>query len=214
MPKLIVFNQVTLDGYFTGENGDLGWAHTRTEGDKEWSEFIGENAKSGGLLVFGRVTYEMMAGYWPTPQAMQNEPVVARHINAAPKVVFSRTLDQATWGNTRIVKGDPVTEMRRLKEAPGPDLVIMGSGTLVAPLAEANLIDEYQLVLVPVALGKGRTLFAGVKRMLTLQPTQTRTFRNGNVLLCYEPSPLSGQVGDQRSETRGRREQPAPARKG
>jgi dihydrofolate reductase len=63
MPKLIVFNQVTLDGYFTGENGDLGWAHTRTEGDKEWSEFIGENAKSGGLLVFGRVTYEMMAGY-------------------------------------------------------------------------------------------------------------------------------------------------------
>src|ERR1041385_3376947 len=174
MPKLIGFNLVTLDGYFTGENGDLGWAHTRTEGDKEWSEFIGENAKSGGLLVFGRVTYEMMAGYWPTPQAMQNEPVVARHINAAPKVVFSRTLDQATWGNTRIVKGDPTTEMRRLKEAPGPDLVIMGSGTLVAPLAEANLIDEYQLVLVPVALGKGRTLFAGVKRVLKLR----------NVLVC------------------------------
>jgi dihydrofolate reductase len=198
MPKLLVFNSITLDGYFTGENGDLSWAHTRTAGDKEWSEFIGENAKSEGLLLFGRVTYQMMAGYWPTPQAMQSEPVVAQHINAAPKVVFSRTLDKATWGNTRIVREDPVSEIRRLKEAPGADLVIMGSGTLVAPLAEAGLIDEYQLVLVPVALGQGRSLFDGVKRMLTLQPTRTRTFRNGNILLCYETKQQAGTAEDRR----------------
>jgi len=185
MPKLIVFNSVTLDGYFTGEHGDLSWAHSSTQ-DPEWQSFVSENAKGGGVLVFGRITYEMMASYWPTPLALQNDPVVARQMNALPKLVFSKTLERAEWNNTRLVQGDPVGEMRKLKQEPGQDMVILGSGSIVAQLAQAGLIDEYQLVVKPVVLGKGRTLFEGVRQTLTLRPARTRTFRNGNVFLCYE----------------------------
>ena len=77
MPKLVVFNQVTLDGYFAGENGDLSWAHARESQDAEWKAFVAENARGGGVLVFGRITYEMMASYWPTSAALKNDPIVA-----------------------------------------------------------------------------------------------------------------------------------------
>lgn len=204
MPKLIVFNQVSLDGYFTGENGDLSWAHARNREDPEFQSFVAENAQGGGVLVFGRVTYEMMASYWPTPAALQNDPVVAQQMNALPKLVFSRTLSQAGWNNTTLVKGDPAAEMRRRKQAPGQDMVVMGSGTLVAQLAQAGLIDEYQLVVIPVVLGKGRTMFEGVHQMLSMKPTRTRTFRNGNVFLTYEPASVAGD-GEERGAARGRR---------
>jgi dihydrofolate reductase len=187
MPKLIVFNSVSLDGYFSGPNGDLSWAHASESQDAEWTSFVAGNAKGEGLLVFGRVTYDLMAGYWPTPMALQNNPAVAERMNALPKVVFSRTMAKAAWNNTRLLKGDPATEMRKLKAGSGPDMVIMGSGSIVAQLAPAGLIDEYQLVVVPVVLGSGRTMFEGVTKMLNLKPIRTRAFGNGNVLLCYEP---------------------------
>src|SRR5260370_41696645 len=103
MRKLIVFNHVTIDGYFVDRNGDMRWAHNQ---DAEWNAFAAENASSGGELVFGRITYEMMASFWPTQQAVQSMPIVAEGMNKMPKVVFSRTLDQATWNNTKLVKGD------------------------------------------------------------------------------------------------------------
>jgi dihydrofolate reductase len=187
MPRLLVFNSVTLDGYFTGENGDLSWAHTRDSQDEEWKAFVSENAKGGGVLLFGRVTYDMMASYWPTPDALRDNPVVAERMNALPKIVFSRSLTEARWNNTKLAKGEPATEIRRLKQAPGADLVLMGSGTIVSQLAQEGLVDEYQFVVVPVALGKGRTMFEGVQQRLAMRPTQSRTFRNGRVLLCYEP---------------------------
>lgn len=187
MPKLVVFNSVTLDGYFTGEHGDLSWAYTRGSQDAEWQSFVAENAKGEGVLVFGRITYDMMVSYWPTQAALNNDPIVAERMNALPKVVFSRTLSQAAWNNTTLVKGDPAAEMRKLKQAPGPDMVILGSGSIVSQLAQEGLIDEFQLVVKPVVLGKGRTMFEGVKQMMTLKPTRTRSFGNGNVLLCYEP---------------------------
>lgn len=195
MPRVVVFNSVTLDGYFTGEHGDLSWAHRAESQDSEWTAFVAENAKGGGVLVFGRVTYDMMAGYWPTPDALKNNPTVAERMNALPKVVFSKTLNQAEWSNTRLVKGDPAAEMRRMKQAPGPDMAIMGSGTIVSQLAQEGLIDEFQLVVIPVALGKGRTMFEGVKWTLNLKPIRTRTFRNGNVLLCYGPVAEGGAAG-------------------
>jgi dihydrofolate reductase len=105
MRRLTVFNNVTLDGYFTGVNGDLSWVDNYKQ-DAEWNAFVGDNAKGGGTMLFGRVTYEMMSSYWPTPLAMKNDPVVAEHINNLPKVVFSKTLDKATWNNTKLVKGD------------------------------------------------------------------------------------------------------------
>jgi len=186
MRKLVVFNQVTLDGYFAGPGGDIGWAH-KHEKDEEWNAFVADNASAGGVLVFGRKTYELMASYWPTPQALKNDPVVAERMNGLPKVVFSRTLDKASWSNTTLVKGDLAQEVRRLKQEAGDDMAILGSGSIVSQLAQAGLIDQYQIVVNPVVLGKGRTLFEGIKDPLTLRLTNTRTFGNGNVFLSYEP---------------------------
>lgn len=184
MRKLIVFNQVTLDGYIADINGDMSWAHKQ---DAEWNTFVQENASGGGELLFGRITYELMTSYWPTPYAMQNDPIVAERMNNLPKVVFSRTLDKASWNNTKLVKGDMAAEIRKMKKEPGENMVIFGSGSIVSQLAQEGLIDEYQIVVNPVALGKGRTMFDGIKEKLTLKLTKTRTFGNGNVLLCYEP---------------------------
>ena len=186
MRKLIVFNSVTLDGYFSGENGDIGWAHENQ--DPEFNAFVEENAKGAqGTLLFGRVTYDMMAGYWPTPQARKDNPVVAEGMNNMPKVVFSRTLDKASWKNTTLVKGDPAAEVRRMKKESGPGMVIFGSGSIVSLLTQQRLIDEYQIVVVPVIIGEGRTMFEGVKDKLKLKRTKERTFGNGNVFLVYEP---------------------------
>jgi len=184
MRKLIVFNHVTLDGYFADVNGDMSWAHKQ---DAEWNAFAAENASGGGVLVFGRITYELMAGFWPTPFAIENMPTVAEGMNSMPKVVFSRTLNEAAWNNTKLVKGDIAAEMRKMKKEPGEDMAILGSGSIVSQLAQEGLIDEYQIAVNNIVLGKGRTMFDGIKEKLTLKLTKTRTFGNGNVLLCYEP---------------------------
>jgi dihydrofolate reductase len=184
MRKLVVYNAVSLDGCFTDMNGDMSWAH---KADPEWQAFVSENARGGGELVFGRITYEQMASFWPTPLAARSNPVVAERMNGLPKVVFSRTLNKATWSNTRLINGDLGTEVRTLKGEPGPNMVIMGSGSIVAQLAEADLIDEYQIVMNPTVLGKGRTLFDGLKTRLQLKLTNSRMFGNGNVVLSYAP---------------------------
>ena len=186
MPRLIVFNHVTLDGYFAGVNGDISWTHKDMQ-DAEWNTFVADNAKGGGRLLFGRTTYELMAGYWPTPAAIRNAPIVAEQMNNLSKVVFSRTLDKASWNNTKLVKGDLAAEIRKMKKEPGPDMVILGSGSIVSQLAQEGLVDEYQIVVNPIVLGKGRTMFDGLKGKLALKLTKTRTFGNGNVLLCYQP---------------------------
>jgi dihydrofolate reductase len=184
MRRLVVFNHMSLDGCFVDAHGDMSWAHA---GDAEWNAFVEENARGGGELLFGRVTYDLMAGYWPTPLAREHDPVVAERMNALPKVVFSRTMEHPSWNNTRLVRGDLAAEVRKLKEAPGPDMVIFGSGTIVAQLAQAGLIDEYQIVVNPIILGAGRTMFGGIREKLALKLTQARAFGNGKVLLCYEP---------------------------
>jgi dihydrofolate reductase len=184
MPKLVVYNSMSLDGYFTDTNGDMSWAHKR---DPEWQAFVTENAGSGGQLLFGRVTYDLMASFWPTSLAAQSNPIVVERMNNLQKYVFSTTLDKASWNNTRLFKGDLATEVRKLKQQPGPNIVIMGSGSVVAQLAEAGLIDEYQIVLNPLVVGSGRTLFEGVKRKLPMTLASSRAFGNGNVVLFYEP---------------------------
>src|SRR5688572_9713524 len=124
MPRLSAFEQVSLDGFFVDAGGDMSWAHKQ---DPEWNEFAASNASGGGALLFGRVTYEMMASFWPTPAAKQSLPVVAEGMNNMPKVVFSRTLKKASWKNTRLVKGDLAAEVRTMKREPGPDMAILGS---------------------------------------------------------------------------------------
>jgi dihydrofolate reductase len=186
MRKLTVFNHVSLDGYFTDANGDMRFAHKDNQ-DAEWDAFVAGNASGGGMLLFGRITYELMASFWPTRFAVENMPVVAGRMNNLPKVVFSRTLDRASWNNTKLAKGDMTDEIRKMKKEPGEDMAILGSGSIVSQLVQHGLIDEYQIVVNPVALGKGRTMFDGIKERVHLNLIQTRTFGNGNVLLCYEP---------------------------
>ena len=139
------------------------------------------------MLVFGRTTYEMMASFWPTPAAAEQFPVVAKQMNSLPKIVFSKTLKKASWNNTRQVRGDLVAEVRRMKNEPGEQMVILGSGSIVSQLAQADLIDEYQLLAVPIVLGEGRTMFEGSKKTLNLALAKTRTFRNGRVFSVYVP---------------------------
>ena len=180
--KLIMFNHVSLDGFFTDASGDMSWAHAR---DEEWQRFTNENAGGEAELVFGRKTYQMMAGFWPTPQAKQSLPKVAASMNRMRKHVFSRSLQQVDWENSVLVKGDLASEVRRIKAQSGPGLLIMGSGEIVSQLTEAGLVDEYQVVTVPIVIGQGRSLFDGVTTRPRLKLTKSRSFQNGNVVSWY-----------------------------
>jgi len=184
MRKLVAFEQVTLDGYFADANSDIRWAH-RGGDDAEWNAWVAENAQGGDTLLFGRITYEMMKSYWPTPAAKKDNPAVAEEMNRIRKVVFSRTLQNASWNNTTILNGDLAAEVRKLKQEPGKGITILGSGSIVSQLAQAGLIDEYEFVLNPVVLGKGRSLFEGLDKQLNLEMTRTRSFSNGNIVLWY-----------------------------
>jgi len=183
MARLCSFTMLSLDGCYADANGDMRWAHAS---DPEAKAFAAENAKSNGVLVFGRITYQMMASYWPTELAAKNDAAVAEGMNRMPKVVFSKTLRSAEWSGTTIASGELVGEVKKLKQGK-LDLVVLGSGTLVGALAQAGLIDEYQLLVNPLVLGDGRRLFAGVTGMPRLALESTRRFENGNVFLRYRP---------------------------
>jgi len=175
------FNFITLNGFFAGPGGDLSW-HRHGEEEAAYAE---EGVKGGSILLFGRITYQMMASYWPTPMAAQALPVVAEGMNRAEKIVFSRTLAKADWKNTRIMKGDIKQEIGKLKQTPGKDMTILGSGSIVRQFAEWGLIDEYQLMIDPVVLGDGAQFMKGLRQKLDLKLTGTRTFKSGVVLLTY-----------------------------
>lgn len=179
MRKLRVFESITVDGYFAGEDGDMSWAHGGD--DAEFAEWVAGNASAGGELLFGRKTYQTMASFWPTPLAAQQMPAVARGMNAARKYVASTTL-QPTWNNTHLLRGELLAAVRELKASPGPDVAVLGSGSVAAQLGEAGLVDEYQLVIIPVALGAGRTVFTSRRKLRLLDH---RVFRCGNVVVTY-----------------------------
>lgn len=185
MRKVTVFNFVTLDGYFEGpRKGDISW---HKHGAEE-NEYAAEMLKSGDTLLFGRVTYEMMASYWPTPNAIKSDPVVAERMNSADKIVFSRTLKRVEWNNTRLVKDNIEEETKKMKQMPGKDMTLLGSGSISTQFAQQGLIDEYQIMVDPVVLGDGTPIFKDIKHKLDLKLTSTRTFKSGVVLLCYLPN--------------------------
>ena len=181
MRKLRVFESISVDGYFTDSNGDMSWAHVSAE-DAEFSSWVSGNASSGGELLFGRKTYQMMEAFWPTPMAAKQMPAVAEGMNAARKYVASRTI-KPTWNNTTLLQGELVKAVRDLKASDGPDITVLGSGSVAAQLGDSGLVDGYQFVIIPVALGGGRTVFTkGCKLKLLEQ----RAFRSGNVVVMYE----------------------------
>lgn len=187
MRKLTAFNFISLNGFFKGPDNDISW---HKHGEEE-SDYSAEAMQKDNILLFGRITYQMMANFWPTPFAMEKDPRTARGMNNAEKIVFSNTLSQnsptiVAWNKTTVVSGDIVTEVRKIKEAPGKDMTILGSGSIISQFAEHGLIDEYQIMVDPVALVKGTPMFDGITQQLDLKFTGTRTFKSGTVLLNYE----------------------------
>ncbi len=180
MRKLHVFESISVDGYFAGAHGDMSWAHDGRD-DAEFAAWVSGNASSGGELLFGRKTYQMMEAFWPTPVAAQQMPAVAKGMNAARKYVASRTI-QPTWNNTHLLQGDLVKAVEDLKASDGPDITVLGSGSVAAQLGEAGLIDEYQFVIIPVALGAGATVFTKGRKLRLLDH---RAFPCGNVVVTY-----------------------------
>lgn len=185
MALIGAFISLSLDGCYADAHGDMSWAHSQ---DPEQAEFTAENAKGGGGLLFGRVTYDMMSGFWPSPQAAQMMPDVAAKMNALPKFVASRTMKTASWSNTTVIGADLGGELARLKASDTPDLTILGSGSIVAQLATAGLLDSLDVMLVPVTLGGGKRLFDGMPRALGWRREDVRQFSNGNVFLRYRPA--------------------------
>ncbi len=146
MRKVIMWNLVTLDGFFEGpKSWEIDW-HDYVWGE-ELERLSLEQSKSIGMLLFGRVTYQGMAGFWPSQKGE-----IAEFMNEVPKVVFSRTLSKADWNNTKLVRDHAEEEIIRLKKQPGKDLFIFGSANLSSTLTRAGLIDEYRLCVAPVVL--------------------------------------------------------------
>ena len=181
MSKLIMWNLLSVDGYFEGgKSWELDW-HPYIWGD-ELERFSLEQLRTAERLLFGRVTYEGMAAYW---QAVTGED--AGFMNRLPKVVFSRTLKRAEWANTRLVEGDPIAEIEELKRQGDGNMFVFGSATLSATLTEHGLFDEYRLGVAPVLLGRGRALFEPSSSRLRLQLLEARSLSNGGIILRYEP---------------------------
>ncbi|MEO8403399.1 MAG: dihydrofolate reductase family protein [Chitinophagaceae bacterium] len=186
MNKLNVFNFITLNGFYKGPNEDISW-HKEMVGEEE-NEHAEKNSNNPtpGILLFGRVTYQMMMAYWPTPMAQKNNPVIANGMNKAEKIVFSKTLKKADWNNTRIVNNNMIEEVKKLKETSGKDMTILGSGSIVTQLADAGLIDGYQFMMDPVVLGKGTPVFNGIHEALHLKLVNTKVHKSGVIVLNYE----------------------------
>ncbi len=184
MRKVYLFNMVTLDGYFEGpKKWEIDWHNV----DEEFNEFAIDQLNKTDAIMFGRVTYEGMAGYWPTPRAIENDPVIAARMNSIPKVVFSKTLRKAVWSNTRLVRDDLDGEIIRMKQEKGNDIAVFGSADLASTLVRKGLIDEYRLIVNPVILGNGSPLFKDPRQKQHLHLLRSRTFKSGNVLLVYAP---------------------------
>lgn len=180
MRKLFSFNMVTVDGYFEGPNHDINWHHV----DSEFNDFAVAQLNEIDTLVFGRVTYQLMAAYWPTPVARENDSMVADLMNHAAKIVVSRTLDKAEWENSRVVKDNIADEIARLKHQPGKDMAVFGSANLLSTLMSLNLVDEHRIMVTPIILGGGTPLFKPEDK-IDLRLLSARPFKNGNVLLRY-----------------------------
>jgi dihydrofolate reductase len=174
---------VTLDGYYEGPNGEFDWPNV----DDEFNEFAISQMNDVDTLLFGRATYENMASYWPTPAAVEGDPVIADRMNTIPKIVFSGTLDTADWENTRLVKDGAAETIAELKQQLGGDLAFFGSPTLTAGLIEQGLVDELRVMVHPILLGAGKSLFGTLSRRVAVELQRTTVFHSGNVLLVYRP---------------------------
>ena len=178
MRKLIIWDMMTIDGFFEGPDRDISWFVF----EEDLENYIRETQKKADTLVFGRVTYELMAAYWPSKQGW-----IADFMNNIEKIVFSRTLRSADWNNAKPFKGNVAEEVSKLKARDGGDIFVFGSADLTSTLMEHDLIDEYHLGINPVILGRGTPLFKGSSSKRPLKHLETRTLKSGVVILHYAP---------------------------
>ena len=203
MRKIIAFDRVSADGYFADASGGLGWTVPEPELDRG----AADNLADGGTILFGRRTYEMFESFWPMvaaadgPDAPDPHPpgrfspelrAMARWIDQATKLVFSRTRTAAPWTNSRILGEFDPAKVEAIKGEPGSNIMIFGSGSIVSQLTEHELIDEYHLVVGPVLLGGGKTLVSGVPASLRLELIEAKPYPNGNVMLRYRRAGAEG----------------------
>jgi dihydrofolate reductase len=182
MRKIIVSNMVSLDCFIAGPGGELDWHVV----DDEFNKYGEDMLNSADTILFGRVTYEMMASYWPTPAAIEDDPLIAAGMNSISKIVFSKTLDKVDWENATVVTEDLAGKVKKLKAQPGKDILILGSGSIVAQLTEVNLIDEFRMIINPVILGDGKPQFNKNLTRKKLQLTDIRQLASGVVILYYQ----------------------------
>lgn len=193
MRRLFAFLAVTVDGYYEGPKHELDWHNapeTETSGFPVASGFRDlhdADLDEIDTILFGRVTYEVMASYWPTAAARAADPEIAARMNSLSKVVVSRTLDQVEWANSRLITNDVIAQLGALKQRPGKDIAIFGSSTLTTSLLGTDLIDEIRILVNPIVLGSGNPVFAGAMDRVHLALLESRTFPSGNVLLRYQP---------------------------
>lgn len=180
MAKLIMWNLMTLDGFVEGSNRDISW-HEDVWGE-ELEQLSIEQLKSAGGLMFGRVTYELMANHWPSAAGK-----VADFMNALPKYVFSRTLTKSNWNNTQMFGADAAGTVTRLKRELPKDIFLFGSADLAAHLIPHGLIDEFRIAVNPIILGGGTPLFKPGERV-KLKLLDAKTLSTGIVILRYEPA--------------------------
>ncbi len=184
MRKVIFQTLTSVDGYFEGPNQEIDWHNV----DEEFNEMAISFLGSVDLLLFGRVTYQIMVAYWPTETAERNDPIVAGQMNSIQKIVFSRSLKNVEWENTRVVRELIPEEVTKLKRQPGKDIAIFGSSDLTLGLMQHGLVDEYRIVVNPILLGNGKPLFKGLGTRVNLHLLNTTSFKSGNVMLCYAVS--------------------------
>lgn len=198
MRRLIAFNNVSADGYFAAPDGNLDWTTPDPEIQATAAGPVDPNADF--TILFGRRTYEQFESFWPNvvtdsptaPDPHHDVPespefrAMAEKINNATKIVFSKSRKDVTWKNSRILRDIDPREIKRLKEQPGVDMMIFGSGSVVSQLTKLALVDEYQFVVNPILLGDGRPLIQGAAR-LKVKLLEGKPLKSGNVMLRYEP---------------------------
>ena len=185
MRRVVLQMGVTLDGYVAGPGGEGDWGLPPEDPDvRAWKVASLDRV---GTHIMGRVTYEQMAAHWPDATGDY-----AAFMNKLPKVVFSATLPAAGWPGTRIARGDLATEIAALKAEPGGDIMAHGGAAFVQALSRHRLIDEYRLVILPVALGAGLPLFKDLPRPLRLDLTETQSFPGGTIINVYQPPATTG----------------------
>jgi len=180
MRKVIASPFTSLDGFMSGPNGEIEW--NTPYFDEEMESFVEEVLGSVDTLLFGRVTYEWFAQFWPN-EGVKQDPGHASLMNSLPKIVFSKTLEKAEWNNSRIVRGNVTEEVNRLKQQEGKNMIIDGSPTLIHSFTSLGLIDEFLIRLHPVTLGSGVSLF---KQAVKLSLLEARPLRSGVVILRYQ----------------------------